>query len=208
MKKKMVILSLFILLTANAQILNNFGIKTGGTLNHQDWSYTIPGVTFNPEDVLGFNIGVFGEFFEVSNFELVGEINYIQRNVEKEVSVTTIQNPDGDGTTITWYLNIHYLNFSALVKAKIDIGLLTPYFIAGPAYNYELSKSTEDKANFYNDFKKNQFSIRFGAGSEIHLGIVNLLAEFIYTQNLTSIYKNENVEVKTHSFDFRVGIML
>ncbi len=208
MKMLIIILSILLPEIVNAQILNDYGIKVGGTLNHQNWNYSIDYANFDPDDALGLNIGVFGEFLEVSNFELVGEINYIQRNVEKEVPVTTVQNPDGDGTTITWSLKINYLNFSALAKAKIDFGVITPYFIGGPAIDYEINKSINDKASFYDDFKKDQFSIRFGAGSEIHLESINLLVEFIYTQNLTSLYKNENVEVTTHCFDFRLGIML
>jgi len=207
MKKLVVILVLFFISITNAQILNNYGLKIGGTLTHQDWDYTNNLFNFEPDNAIGFTVGVFGEFLDVSNFDIVGELNFIQRAVKEELPVTTAQNPEGDGTTWTWKLKIHYLNLSVLAKAKLNLNFITPYILAGPTYGFEISKSVNDESNFYDDFNKSQFGIKFGVGSEFQVSTINFLAEFSFNKSLNSLYKNDNVEVISYFYDFRVGVL-
>ncbi|NNG26556.1 MAG: PorT family protein [Ignavibacteriaceae bacterium] len=207
MKKYVFVLLLICISITNAQIFNNYGIKIGGTLTHQEWNYTNNIFNFDPDDAIGFSAGVFGEFLDISNIELIGELNFIQRSVKEEIPFTTIQNPEGDGTTMIWNLKINYIDLTVLAKAKLNLNFITPYIIAGPTYGFEISKSVNDESNFYDDFNKSQFGIKFGVGSEFQVITINLLAEFSYNKILNSIYKNENVDVTSYFYDFRVGVL-
>jgi len=200
-------LSLIFISITNAQLLNNYGLKIGGTLTHQDWNYINNIFSFEPDNALGFTVGVFGEFLDMNNFEIVSELNFIQRSVKEEIPFTTIQNPEEDGTTMIWNLKINYIDLTVLAKVKLNLNFITPYILAGPTYGFEISKSVNDESNFYDDFNKSQFGIKFGAGSEFQVLTINFLAEFSFNKILNSLYKNENVKVTSYSYDFRVGVL-
>lgn len=208
MKKYCLVLFVFFFSAANAQFLNHYGIKIGGNFTHQNWDYSIDYANFQPDDALGFSAGIFAEFLNIKNFSVLTELNYTRNSISKELPVTTINMPDGDGTTTNWKLNIDYIEFAVLAKAKINFILLSPYIFAGPSFKYEISKSlTENTSGFYNDFKKSQPGIKIGLGSEIHLAVISLLAEFSYNKNFNDLYKNENLEITSYYYDFRIGVM-
>ncbi len=130
-------------------------LKLAEQFTHQNWDYTIDYANFQPENALGLSAGVFWEFLNLSNFSVVTELNYIRNSVSKELPVTSIDNPDGNGTTINWKFNLDYVGLAVLAKAKINFYLLSPYIFAGPTFNYEVRNSvTGNSDGFYNDLKE------------------------------------------------------
>jgi hypothetical protein len=89
------------------------------------------------------------------------------------------------------------------------LGIIKPYLLLGPRFDYEINKSvSNDELSSFNDYKKSRFGIKLGLGSEVTAIGKRLLFEFIYDHDFSEIYKNENVNVTTSSFDFRIGIFL
>ncbi|MEW6194264.1 MAG: porin family protein [Bacteroidota bacterium] len=210
MKKLLFIMFSFVSIL-HSQFAIDYGIKIGGTVSNQNWNYTpiSPVQNFDPDNKFGFNGGIFVELPAFPFFTVVTELNYVQKGVQKEVEQSSTEYPDGTGEMVTWKLGINYLNFSLLGKAGINLGVVKPYLLVGPRLDYELNKSVDyDNASFYDEFKKSRLGLKLGLGSEFNLINLRFLAEVIYDLDLSELYKNENVEVTSGSFDFRVGIFL
>lgn len=209
--KKLFLLTIILLTSVSySQIVKDFGLKIGGTLSHQNWDYSNLGFTldFNPDNKLGFNFGVFVESADFSFLSLVGELNFVQKGVQKEMIVRTFDHPDGTGETKLWKLGINYLNLSILAKPNLNLGFLKPYLLVGPKVDLELSKSVSSKDSFYNRFNTSRFGLKLGIGSEINISHLRFLAEFIYDRDFSNLFKGENLEITSYSYDFRIGIYL
>jgi len=208
MKKIVLLIIIFSTTFSYSQIIKDLGLKIGGTLSHQNWDYSNSGlnINFNPDNKLGFNLGIFVESSEISFLKFVGEINFVQKGVEEETIITTVENPFGTGETKLWKLGLNYLNLSILAKPNLDLGLFKPYLLLGPKVDLELSKSIESKESFYDEFSKSRIGLKLGVGSEINIINLRFLVEFIYDTDFANLYKNEILEITSYSYDFRIGI--
>ena len=208
----LILFTLLIISTSQAQLIRGYGLKAGVTSSSQDWDYTIDWLSdfdFTPETRWGINVGVFSEFFNIPYFSLVTELNYIQKGMKEDVPVTTVTNPDGTGEYITWDTRVDYLNLSALGKLRIELSLFIPYILLGPKIDYEINQ--ENSLGMTNvveeNFNEVMYGFKIGIGSEVKLSNINLLAEILYDYNFNDLYENENLTVTSDSFDFRIGIM-
>lgn len=151
---------------------------------------------------------MFVEFFDLPHFTLSAEINYIEKGFQKEIYSTTPESPEL-GPKVLWKVNFNYINISALAKPKIDLGLFTPYIFIGPRLDIEISKSSQlDNPENYKDYLRERLGIKCGIGSEIKLFELIFLSELVWDIDFKDIYQNPNVNVKTNSFDIRIGIKL
>ena len=208
--KKILILLLVTASCSYSQILNGYGIKIGGTISHQNWDYKNLGFDphFDPDNKAGFNLGLFVESANISFIRIVGEVNFIQKGIQKEFPISTSESPDPTGETMDWELGLNYLNISLLVKPNINLGILRPYLLIGPKIDMELSKAVETKEDFYDEFEKNRLGLKLGIGSEFTLFKLRLLGEFMYDTDFSNLYTNDNLEVSAYSFDIRIGVYL
>ncbi|MCB9250455.1 MAG: hypothetical protein H6613_18865 [Ignavibacteriales bacterium] len=87
MKKIFFILVLFFAVTSisYSQIINGYGIKIGGTFANQDWNYSnlTPITDFNSDSKLGFNAGIFVDFFNLQFMSFLTELNFVQKEWKK-----------------------------------------------------------------------------------------------------------------------------
>ena len=100
----------------------NFSVKPGNTLALN--------FTFEPDNRIGLNIGIFAELLNNPIISIVTELNYIQKGMKEEVPVTTPSQPDGTGEFVTWDTRIDYINLSAFGKLRLNLGIISPYLIA------------------------------------------------------------------------------
>ena len=211
MKKLSLALIIFCFVTAaHGQIVRGYGIKLGATIADQDWEY-IPSlsITLVPDNRAGLNIGVFAELLNNPLFSIVAEANYVQKGMKKDIELTTAENPDGAAETVTWDTRVDYINLSVLAKFRLNLGIVSPYVIAGPKIDFEINKEYSlNAANTVEEnFNKNRLGFKVGVGTEINLLTLNLLAEILYDADFTELYKNEFLEVNSSSIDLRVGLM-
>jgi hypothetical protein len=205
MKKLLIVGFILVLCTASqAQFIRGYGLKVGGTVANQVWDYTGQSI-IEPDGKVGFNLGGFIEFLDLPAISVVGEVNYVQKRAEEDVAVTTIENPDGVGTQ-TYNFGDDYLNISALAKLRFSMVVIAPYIVAGPKIDFSLNRQID--TDFEDDFKNARFGFKIGVGTEVDLKVIHLLAEFIYDYDANSLYKGNDLEIKTNSFDFRIGIYL
>lgn len=202
--KVLIILALFNCINY-AQFVRGYGIKLGATVSQQDWNYNSTMISSFDANKTGFNAGVFAELLDIPVVSVVAELNYVQKGFKDEIPETTFDNPEGTGRLITQDASINYLNISALAKIRYSLGVVSPYLAIGPKFDYQLSKSSS--LNDLKDINKDRLGLKVGIGSEFNLVMVTLLAEFMYDADFKELYDNQNLNIKTHSFDFRVGIL-
>lgn len=209
MKKIFFILTLIIFVSAShAQFIRGYGLKAGTTIANQNWEFSgIPGADF--DNRVGLNIGIFAEFLNVPFISIVAEVNYLQKGMKEDVPVTTMTQPDGTGEFITLDTRVDYINISALGKLRINTGLFTPYILLGPKLDFEINNRTTIGSHFSykENFKKNIFGLKVGAGTEINLLPVGLLVEFVYDADYNAVYETPYLKVNSKSYDLRIGIM-
>lgn len=215
MKKEwLMLVLLFVVSCAQAQIIRGYGLKFGTTISNQEWEYSqasgFSNSSFDTDNRIGFNIGIFSEFLDIPFISIVTEVNYIQKGMKKELPVTTINQPYGTGEFVTWNTRIDYLNFSAFGKLRFNIGLFAPYVLIGPKIDFEFNKinSLGTVNDVEENFNKNRFGFKVGIGTEIKLLSLNLLAEILYNKDFNELFENENLKVNSNSFDLRVGLIL
>ncbi len=205
-----VIILLFFVSSTQAQLIRGYGIKLGITSANQNWDY-VPATNFSfePDNRVGVNFGVFAELLDIPFFSIATELNYVQKGMKEEIPVTTTSQPDGTGEFVTWDTRLDYINFSALGKFRLNLGVASPYLIAGPKIDFEINKSfSQGQPNVVeNNFKKNRLGFKIGIGTEIDLLPIKLLAEFLYDADFNELYENEFLKVNSNSMDFRIGIM-
>lgn len=204
-----ILVILFFTFSLQAQFLESFGVKFGGTITSQERKYHLPTgghdaiVTIHPnKNLVGLSAGVYAEFKGYSIFDILLELNYLQKGFVREEQYTT-------GESYTLKQRTDYLNFSLLIKTKVYDGIVTPYLIAGPRYDFEITKTGYSVDNpYYEAFNKNLFGFYFGVGSKFDFFNINLLAEAIYDLGITDLYDDSLVTVTTDTFIFRIGITL
>lgn len=211
MKKFFLALIIFSFIsTSQAQIVRGYGFKLGTTIANQDWKYISSlNITLNPDNRMGLNVGVFVELLNNPFLSIVTEVNYIQKGMKKDVEKTTVSNPDGTSEFITWDTRVDYINLSAFGKFRLNLGIVSPYVIAGPKIDFEINKvfSLNEANVVEKNFNKNRIGFRVGIGTEINLISLNLLAEILYDADFNELYENENLKVNSNSIDLRVGLM-
>lgn len=212
MKKSFILFSLLVSSISFSQNISGYGVKVGLTSSKFSWDYSVQsgfkGLSFESDRKLGINIGLFAEFFDSTFFSLNTELNYISKGFQKEIVATSLECPCTGNKTL-WKVSFNYINFSLLAKPKISLDIFTPYILLGPRVDIEVSKSAEnDNPIYYQEYLSKRLGLKLGIGTEVKLARVTLLSEFIWDFDFKHIYKNEYVDVKTNSYDIRIGIKL
>ena len=203
MKKLFVCLIIFTIsaTAVNAQFVRGWGLKAGATFSKQEWDYSSsPG---DPEKYnrTGLNVGVFVELLNNPLFTIVTEANYVQKGAESNVTVP-LPGPDAE---ITSDKRIDYINFAALGKVRINLGIIRPYVLAGPKIDFEIEKTNSEP--FQDNFQKGRWGFKVGVGSKVNILPINLFAEILYDADFNDLYGNQNLNINTSSVDLRVGIL-
>jgi hypothetical protein len=199
MKKLLILLFIFSIVSINhAQEFRGMGLKVGATLTSQEWDYSLGSI--DPDNRMGFNIGVFAEFFDLQFFSVVGEVNYVQKgltNLEGIVAETLL---GGD-------VRLNYLNLAALAKLRFNYVVFSPYIVAGPKIDIELNREAAIENLVVSNFSKERVGFKLGIGTELDLKSVILLAEFLYDADFNELYNENNLVIDSKSYDFRIGIL-
>ena len=210
MKKIFLIIFVCCLTTASyGQCLNGSGIKIGFGLTNQSWKYNDPNIELEWENNSGILAKVFRDFNLLSFLNLEGEVGYAQKGIKDKIAITSPSHPEGTGEFMNINNRLNYLSASLMGKLKYNLKLFAPYLIAGPEYNYLLSKKIEPGYEvIYDGFKSSAVGFTIGLGSEVKLLPINFLIEYRYSRDLTNNYESSNIEIKNYSHSFIIGIKI
>ncbi len=221
MKKysKVIFLIVFLFSIADSQPIRQYGIKAGFSLATMKW--VTAGITDNQiRNRLGFDVGGFIEWFEDPLFSFISELDYVQKGMREDIPVTTEQYPDGTGEFFKYDCRIDLLSFSLLPKARIEMGGVELYAIAGVRLDYSLSNSVSVEGeepfskyteqafqSFFDHFKRTQFGGTFGAGVQLK-SILPFPAgiEIRYSPNWQNTYSDRYWNIRSRSFEFLLTV--
>lgn len=219
MKKLIISAALTLLIfsyNTSSQFLTGFGLKAGATFGMQKFEYTFP-VDIKTYPILGYNAGLYCEMLNNKLFNIVVDAGYEQRGHSTEMIKTDeFGNEIG---TVDFFSRTHYATIGLLGKIKYETSTVSPYLLIGPRLDlymgYKLSASDKEisdllesqKSTMYEDTKKQNYSINFGAGLQFEkLLPFKTLIEFNYSPALNSSYHGEFVTVKDHYFNIKLGV--
>jgi|GEM_PF-2535787 len=212
MTKRVVFILLFAVTSfSNAQALKNIGFKAGGMVSQFKYEYNIDGYKYNsdPYSVIRVSAGVYGEFFNLPVFSVIGEINYIEKGAHREIDVTDISNPDGLGklTDVDAYLK--YINISILSKVRLDGIYFSPYLLLGPKVDFEVGRDVHSALTpLYNGVQKIRFGFKAGVGTELKLWGINFISEVLFDKDLGYLYDSGGLQIANYGIDFRTGAFI
>lgn len=193
----------------SAGLIRRGGAKLALTSADQSYSYTSP-VSLDPDRRIGVGAAVFLEWFDVPVLSLVTQLEYLPRGMKETFNVTSPDGPEVIGQ-VEIRNRLDYISLPVLAKARIDLGSIAPYALAGVRIDRLLGYDS-DRGAFdpvYADFKKTTVGGSAGAGLEIgSLLPVALLVEVRYNFDLTDSYKSDLLNVTNNSYDLWLGIAL
>lgn len=208
-KLSLIILIIICYSTTQAQFIKNVGVKTGATISRQMWKYAPGlGISIDPDSKIGFNAGVFAEFLNLPFLSFVAEVNYVEKGMQLTAYITPIDNPDG-GTETVMKAGVNYLNLSLLAKVRLEGVLFTPYIIAGPKVDFEISRNGQILGGtVFDDYTKSRFGFKVGGGTEIKVLNITFLAEILYDSDFGNLFESSNLKITTSAVDLRAGVSL
>jgi len=185
------------------QLIRDYGIKVGLASTNQNWIW--PSQTFvttSSTSRQGIDVGLFVQWFNIPMISALTELHYIQKGakVTTNIPITTAQYPDGTGQYLSYTTRINYLSLPILAKLRISLGILTPYLLAGPRFDYNLSNSN---TLYLNNFNKLDIGGTFGIGFELDKILpVHIGAEFCYSPTFQDSYSSQGLTAKNNSLEF------
>jgi len=194
-----VCLCVFISTIARTQFIRGYGLKVGAVSATQTWDYKI-NVNFPTERRWGIDVGAYVEILDIPYISLLGELHYIQKGFSITLPVTTLAQPGCTGEYVTKRPRVDYLSVPLLVKLRLDMGMVVPYFFVGPRLDILIAKEPEGIQAVLDNFKNTDVGVSLGAGFEVPLTIISAaLVEFRYSPSLNEAFSNNNLTVKNQS---------
>jgi hypothetical protein len=202
------ILSMVVFSISESQLIRAYGLKVGVASTNQNWDWSQQsGIKANSTVRQGFDAGVFVEWLDIPVLSVVTEIHYIQKGSEvtTNIAITTMEHPEGTGQFLSYSNRLNYLSMPLLAKVRMNWGLLTPYILAGPRFDYYLSGSGTFSSS---DFKKLDIGGTFGVGVElVSILPINTGVEFRYSPSFQNSYSVPYLSIKNRSMEFLLVII-
>ena len=214
---KSVIVTFVIFITSSvvsAQFISYYGLKI--SLNSSSISVTDKKSSsyYDPSDYYdGNSINPSIGFFlnsSLSEFLFVEvELSYIPKGSRKttEYLITTIENPEGDGTKTdyTTGTDLRYLELGINIKPTIKLGKVPTYLIVGASTNYTLNAIDIPQYKL----EELLFSYKIGFGCNLkEIMNVPLFIETKYIGDFSYFYKSEYGKLWNKVFQITVGLNL
>lgn len=208
MKKCILIFILFLSVPLMAQL--SYGVKAGLTSSNQTWEFT-PRFAKTGETTArsSINLGLFAEYSDDKYVSVLAELNYRQKGANIKMEYT---GRDTSGTIIVpkdLEHKLAYMNVSLLGKVRYQVGIFSPYLLAGLKTDYQISNKLDDidLGHIAEDATKQIWGAVIGAGFEIKNFLpVGILAEVRYEFDFNKLYVEDNFQFKSDTIEFRIGI--
>jgi opacity protein-like surface antigen len=194
---------------SESQLIRGYGIKIGVASTDQNWDWA-PGygtVSTSTAAYQSLDIGAFIEWLDIPFFSVVTEVQYIRKGSD----VASYQITPFPGSVVFNYAGypstrISYLSVPILAKLRMNGGLLSPYIVAGPRFDFCLSSSGAFSSS---DLKTIDVGGTFGVGVEsasilpIQVGL-----EFRYSPDSQASYSTPSLTVKNRSLELLLVLSL
>jgi len=180
---------LFILeLSVQAQFVQGYGITAGGTLSNQIWKFDSLDLKIKQKYKLGWNVSVFGEFFDHEYYRWISEFQYNRKGGIEKYPVPDRKDKD------------NYLCWNNFLKLRQELYDVTPYLLLGPRVEYLLSTNQVG-------MRKLHLSASAGIGMEfLYKDPYIFFAEFHYNPDVMQAYKSPFLKIRNNAYELRIGL--
>jgi hypothetical protein len=196
-----------------AQAITGWGLKAGMT--SAIVSQSIGQIDYSFPSRTGLNVGIFAEWFDHPWFGVSSEICYNQKGLTIEAPITTPEFPDGTGESIRESVCLHYLSIAVLPRAKLPLGVVEIYGVAGPRLDLSVGRSVSVDANgSIRSYLERAWNSRFDeyedyqVGADIGFGLIvnkvlpfDLGVEARYSLDFTASLKALNYSARNSSWE-------
>ncbi len=197
---------------SNAQLLDSYGIKLGLTsasqkVDYGSTPYYLVGIPMDRR--IGFNAAIYAEWFKLSMFSVVTQVEYAQRGFTQELK--TVGGTSQDVRVHSRNVRIDYLSIPLLIKASPWKWLASPYLIAGVRMDIRMSASDDLAGTSWiqDHFRRSIWGASAGIGLESHsLLPIPILLEFRYNVDAIDSYNVNTIKARNNAFDFWLGVAL
>ncbi len=214
--KKIIVVALicgaFIPEVGTAQPLRGFGVKVALTSStHSIRSYYDP-ILPPTKRRLGFNIGVFAEWFNLPFVSLVTQVEYDQRGYQQGYYGGYV----GPNGPVLSYVNnrIDYLSVPVLAKFKYPSVDPQPYVLIGVRADFKESYHRSIVYDYptappYSQFKSTMLGATVGTGVTLQRVIpIPLLLELRYNFDFADSFFSGNLSMRNNAYDLWMGVEL
>jgi|WetSurMetagenome_2_1015567.scaffolds.fasta_scaffold441284_1 hypothetical protein len=193
---------------APAQLVKTFGFKAAVTSADQEFKYSQFSTELNMKRRVGFNVGVFLEWFDMPYLSMISQVEYAERGMGMEFMVTGSEGPEVLGTK-TVFSRVDYISIPILLKFRLQYSLITPYLLAGPRLDILAGYQSPDGVfnSVYDKFKHTTLGGSVAVGVQIQsLLPVTILTEARFNLDFEDSYETNLLKVRNNSFDFWLGV--
>lgn len=186
----------FVTAQAQAQQGAELGVRGGVSVASASWALD---ETFDKSNQTGFAGGVFLNYdMGILGFQIAGQY------AQKGVKATDSTDPDftGEGE-----IKLDYLEFPAVVKAGIPLGIIKPSVLAGAAMAFN-TKCDAAGVDCKDDIKSTDFYGIVGLDAAIYVGSISLWVDGRYNIGFSSIDSAEDIvsDLKNRNWTFQGGV--
>lgn len=174
-----------------SQPLKSFGVKFGGTMATQSWTYS-KGTPVTTEYRFGPAGGLFIEGFKAGNISVLGEFWYIQKGFTVTVNAASVQP------------SMVYFSLPFLMKYRIEDDGITYYGLAGPRIDYLFHIDPQSYTPLTDALSEGNSDVGVTAGLGLQF-FTSVLLEARFSPSLIPAFKNDSLTVTNNSFEFIVG---
>ena len=196
--------------SADAQLIKDFGIKIGATISHirltDEKPIYIGGqphyLEFIQGNVVNPSMTLFVNWVNTEHLTLQTELTFLRKGASKTyvILVTTEDNPDGNGTEVTFTqeTGLRYLELGVNLQPKYPLGDVVVYATAGPTFSYLVGSNMFASGN---QLSKVQVGYSIGVGTSYK----NLFVETKYAGDFRYFYDHPFAKSWNRLWMFCIG---
>lgn len=197
---------------SQAQALKSVGVKSGIAFSSQSWDYQSIGLQLQYDYQSSLPASLQAEWGLGSKLSVLTEIGYLQKGYQRQMTVFSIQEPDGTGE-IRVNARFNNLYFSPQLQFNQKFSAFTAYAFAGPRVDYLLSyDSYANLSLLESDLEGLRYGLNYGLGLQYNFERFGISADFTHFYDLQPLINieagngNAGLEVRNQVFAGRLGL--
>lgn len=198
--------------SVQAQALKSVGVKSGMAFSNQTWDYQSLGLNLQHDYQISLPASLQAEWGLGSKFSLITELGYLQQGYQRQMLLSTVEQPEGTGTmrVSTQFNNVY---FSPQLQFNQQLKAFTAYAFAGPRIDYLLSyDSYADLTPFDPQLEGLKYGLNYGLGLQYNFKRVGISTDFTHFYDLQPLIhlrpvgNSIDLKVRNQVFALRFGL--
>jgi len=215
--KKLKIIILIILFgykISNSQIIDQFGIRTGGSISQINWNYSnffIDKIDFQKR--IGFSFQAYADLLDKKYLNITTGLGYIEKGGVLNVTlVNEYGDPIGKSKRVS---KINYLTYNIQLKGKYTLKKIVSYISIGPRIDFTIKyDNIFQEIHDYDKLNEIIYGFVYSIGTGYELKKIMIFMDFSKNINLNKIANftnstsNIGVNVNDDTMILSIGVSI